>query len=74
MAPSKRHDNDYMVNQGFVGADADPCIYVRTSVTEYTVMAVYVDDIITMSKDMKTNDSIKKELTKEFKIKDLGDM
>ena len=66
--------DEYMIGQGFVGADADPCIYVRINDNEYTIMAVYVDDIITVSKDMKTIDEIKCELKKVFKIKDLGDM
>jgi ribonuclease HI len=66
--------DEYMTSQGFHGADADPCIYVRINDNEYTIMAVYVDDIITVSKDMKTIDDIKIELKKVFEIKDLGDM
>ena len=66
--------DEYMVSQGFKSADADPCIYTRINENEYTVMAVYVDDIITLSKDMKSVNEIKCELKKVFEIKELGEM
>jgi hypothetical protein len=44
--------DNHMQDQGFEVSSADPCIYHRISSQEYTVIAVYVDDIIAMSNNM----------------------
>ncbi len=41
-----------MQDQGFEVSSADPSIYDRFSTQEYTVIAVYVDDIIAISNNM----------------------
>ena len=64
----------HMKDQDFKSANADPCIYTRIDQDEYTIVAVYVDDIIVMSQDIQVIEKFKEKLKCEFKIKDLGDM
>jgi hypothetical protein len=66
--------DNHMQDQGFEVSSADPCIYYKISSSEYTVIAVYVDDIIAMSNNMVNINEFKSKIKKSFKIKDLGDM
>jgi hypothetical protein len=53
---------------GFIKAYADPCLYSRDGIH----LAIYVDDIILVGKDMKKINIIKEELMGAYKMKDLG--
>jgi Reverse transcriptase (RNA-dependent DNA polymerase) len=66
--------NKHMHDQGFEVSTADSCIYYRINEEEYTIVAVYVDDLIMICQDMKTVEEFKFNLRKEFKIKELGEM
>ncbi|XP_029178383.1 uncharacterized protein LOC114946115 [Nylanderia fulva] len=51
---------------------SDPCVFVDNTETTPTIVMVYVDDIIIASKNSGRVNMIKAELSRRFKIKDLG--
>lgn len=51
---------------------ADPCIFIRSEGADVTIVAVYVDDLIILTKTPKKMDEVKRSLTSQFKMKDLG--
>lgn len=56
----------------FKQSHADPCIYVRCSGGEKTIIAVYVDDIIIGCSNHETLNKFKSQLMTDFEIRDLG--
>ena len=61
-----------MESTNFKQCTADPCIFVRSEVTKLTIIAVYVDDLIIITKTPEKMRWIKNSLATRFKIKDLG--
>ena len=51
---------------------ADPCIFVREEGTDLSTIAVYVDDLIIITKTSATIKIIKESLANRFKMNDLG--
>ncbi|KAE9016351.1 Retrovirus-related Pol polyprotein from transposon TNT 1-94 [Phytophthora fragariae] len=66
--------NQHLVAQGFRRSDADPCVYVRRSSSEYSIAVVYVDNLMLFSKSKAHIESIKRALKDEFSIKELGEL
>jgi hypothetical protein len=50
----------YLRSQGFAPTKADPCVYIKTRGTFFSIILVYVDDLI-----MVSNDKTMMHLTKE---------
>lgn len=67
----KRFD-DYILTCGFKMCNYDSCVYFRTDVDEVKVYLMYVDDILIESKSKEEIREIKKLLSSEFEMKDLG--
>ena len=65
--------HNYLVKIGFKQTTADPCVYVREGNT-LTIVAVYVDDLIILAENDDEMKSIKADLTKKFKMKDMGEL
>jgi hypothetical protein len=51
---------------------ADPCLYVQKTAENLMLVAIYVDDLIIATNDMKKMSEIKESLQSAFKMKDLG--
>lgn len=64
--------NDVLQRAGFVRCKSDACIYVRRANKSMVVVAVYVDDLLIFHNDTAWKDQLKSTLTKNFKMKDLG--
>ena len=64
---------EFMTLLQFKQSTADPCIYIKVTDT-ITVVAVYVDDLIVMTKTAKEMQHIKESLALHFEMKDLGDL
>ena len=60
-----------MESIGFEQSPADPCVYFQYGDT-VTIVAVYVDDLIIISKTAEEMRTIKKNLLARFKMKDIG--
>jgi Reverse transcriptase (RNA-dependent DNA polymerase) len=62
------HLRDRLLARGFKASKLDPCLFCRNQVA----IAVYVDDLIMISKQKKVLDDIVAELRNEFTITDEG--
>ncbi|GMF41846.1 unnamed protein product [Phytophthora lilii] len=66
--------NLHLEDQGFERSVADPCVYVRVSSTEYSIVVIYVDDLMLFSKCKDQIDGIKQALKTALSIKELGEL
>ena len=62
----------YLKKLKFVQTASDPCIYYRKTGGDIMYVGVYVDDIILAGKTVRQLEEIKRDLSQEFDIKDLG--
>jgi Reverse transcriptase (RNA-dependent DNA polymerase) len=62
------HLRERLVARGFRPSTIDPCLYYRNEVA----IAIYVDDVVMISKTDKQLDNILTELQMEFKVTDEG--
>jgi hypothetical protein len=56
----------------FKQSTADPCVFIQTEETSLTIVAVYVDDWIIITKTPEKMEEVKASLAARFKMKDLG--
>jgi len=66
--------NQELLNLGFTPLNSDPCVYSRSQGGIFMLVIAYVDDILVMSKDKNEITKVGKNLSKIFKIRDLGDV
>lgn len=59
---------------GFVQLNGDPSILMRQAKEETTLVNVYVDDFLLASNNADTLEIVKRELGKEYNVKDLGEV
>jgi len=55
------------------GAKFDPCVYYTGAGKELTLIVVYVDDVLVMSRDKDRIEEVKQYLSKRFDVRDIGD-
>jgi hypothetical protein len=60
---------NYLVSLGWLVSDYDPCLFYQPGAG---VIAVYVDDLLIATKDKRLMTDIKKALSQEFEMVDLG--
>lgn len=65
--------SNYLESCGFVACQADPCVFIRKK-KEIAIVAVYVDDLIIMTRDSHDLKMVKENLAVRFKMKDLGEL
>jgi hypothetical protein len=63
-----------MCNMGYNQCNGDHTVFYRHSGNQVTILAVYVDDIIITGDDTLEVAQLKKNLSKEFEVKDLGQL
>ncbi|KAL9811953.1 putative RNA-directed DNA polymerase [Arabidopsis thaliana] len=62
-----------MSEERFVRSVHDPCVYVKLIGAEnHVYLLLYVDDMLIAAKDMSEVNKLKKTLSEEFEMKDLG--
>uniref|UniRef100_A0AAV1U0A0 Reverse transcriptase Ty1/copia-type domain-containing protein n=1 Tax=Peronospora matthiolae TaxID=2874970 RepID=A0AAV1U0A0_9STRA len=66
--------SQHLDDQGFKSSAADPCVFVRVTREEYSIIVIYVGDLMIFCKTKEHIASIKSSLMKVFSIKDLGDL
>ena len=64
--------DEYLVKNKFVRTKADSCIYTRRSDKGFTMIALYVDDLIIAGSNDHVIGEVKNTLRKKYKMKDLG--
>ena len=61
-----------MKNSGFHKCEEDHCCYVKKYVDSYIITSLYVDDILIVGANMEEIDWLKKQLSENFEMKNLG--
>ena len=64
--------NEFMRNSGFHRCEEDHCCYVKKYVDSYIILALYVDDMLIAGANLAEIDRLKKQLSENFEMKDLG--
>lgn len=59
---------------GLTCADFDCCVYYTIQNTNILIVAVYVDDLLIFSNSTKLKNTLKEKLSRNFDIKDLGEL
>ena len=67
----KKFDS-FMHRIGFKRCEADHCCYVKFFDNSYMILLLYVDDMLIVGSDIEEINNLKKQLSKQFAIKDLG--
>ncbi|RVW89954.1 Retrovirus-related Pol polyprotein from transposon TNT 1-94 [Vitis vinifera] len=67
----KKFDN-FMHRIGFKKYEADHCCYVKSFDNSYIILLLYVDDMLIVGSDIEKINNLKKQLSKQFAMKDLG--
>jgi hypothetical protein len=63
--------DSYLMRLGFTKSDEDPNLYYKVENGFPSILVLYVDDLF-LTGDEKLIDGSKRELTLEFKMKDMG--
>ena len=56
----------------FEQSSADPCLFIHSKGANLAIIAVYVDDLVIVAKSQEVMSKIKCDLSRQFKMKDLG--
>jgi Reverse transcriptase (RNA-dependent DNA polymerase)/gag-polypeptide of LTR copia-type/Integrase core domain len=64
--------HQHLKSLGFQQSSCDPCVYINS--TSGIIVAVWVDDLIILGKDLNSIDKVKEGLRAEFEMKDLGEL
>ena len=57
---------------GFKRCEADHCCYVKSFDNSYLILLLYVDDMLIAGSSIEEINNLKKQLSKQFAMKDLG--
>ena len=57
---------------GFKRCEADHCCYVKSFDNSYIILLLYVDDMLIAGSSIEEIKNLKKQLSKQFAMKDLG--
>ena len=67
----KKFDS-FMKNSGFLRCKADHCCYIKRFSGFYIILLFYVDDMLIVGANLHKIDKLKRNLSEEFAMKDLG--
>ncbi|KAK2378762.1 putative mitochondrial protein [Trifolium repens] len=62
----------FMHKEGFQKCNVDHCCFFKRYNSSYIILLLYVDDMLVAGSDMDEIRNLKKQLSKEFDMKDLG--
>jgi hypothetical protein len=63
-----------LTSAGFVVNEADSCIYYRYGGGQGVILCLYVDDILIFGSSLSVIEEVKKFLSNNFEMKDLGEV
>ena len=64
--------NEAMIDMKFTRLKGDPCVYFKGERENVLIVAVYVDDLVIMSRSADKINSFKQHLQERFEIDDIG--
>ena len=62
----------FLLNHGYKQTHSDHCVYIRPQTK--VIVAIWVDDLIIAGKNVEDIKELKRELNKEFEMKDMGEL
>jgi ATP-binding cassette subfamily B (MDR/TAP) protein 1 len=62
----------FMHSSGFKRCHADHCCYIKRSDSSFTILLLYVDDMLVAGSCIQEINELKKQLSRQFAMKDLG--
>ena len=65
--------NDTITSYGFVENIVDRCIHMKVSGSKFIILVLYVDDILLATNDVGLLHDVKKFLSSNFEMKDMGE-
>jgi hypothetical protein len=74
-APKQWHEkfDKTLTSAGFVVNETDSCVYYRYGGDQGVILCLYVDDILILGSSLSVIEEVKKFLSNNFEIKDLGE-
>lgn len=63
---------NYLISIGFTRSNADPSIFIRGTNNALIIICIYVDDLLLMGPSRPIINEVKKKLSTEYKMVDLG--
>jgi hypothetical protein len=70
---NKRID-DFLLNQGFRRLISDTAVYTKGLGKDQIIIGIFVDDLLILCESMSGIREVKQSLSREFKMKDLGEV
>jgi hypothetical protein len=64
--------DNFMIKGGYKRCEMDHCCYLKKFSSSYIILLLYVDDMLIAGSDMQEINKLKKQLSQEFEMKDLG--
>ncbi|RVX04508.1 Retrovirus-related Pol polyprotein from transposon TNT 1-94 [Vitis vinifera] len=64
--------DNFMHRIGFKRCEVDHCCYVKSFDNSYIILLLYVDDMLIAGSNIEKINNLKKQLSKQFAMKDLG--
>ena len=64
--------DSFMHRIGFKRCEVDHCYYVKSFDNSYLILLLYVDDMLITGSSIEEINNLKKQLSKQFTMKDLG--
>jgi hypothetical protein len=68
------HFRQSMVKGGYLQSNADHTLFYKHAAGKVAILLVYIDDIVITGDDLVEISALKKYLTQEFEVKDLGQL
>ncbi|KAK0585008.1 hypothetical protein LWI29_022138 [Acer saccharum] len=62
----------FMQGNGYLRCNADHCCYFKKVKSSFIILLLYVDDMLVAGADLEEINNLKKQLSSEFEMKDLG--
>ena len=63
--------SEYLIKEGYTNDAICPCVFIKKTISEFVVLAIYVDDINLIGTPIELQKAID-YLKNEFEMKDLG--
>jgi Reverse transcriptase (RNA-dependent DNA polymerase) len=63
--------NEYLIKEGYKSNIISPCIFIKQSISSFTIIAVYINDLNIIGSPQEIEKTVKL-LKNEFEMKDLG--
>ena len=66
--------NNELLKMGLVRGEVDQCVYHKVGDGDMVYVAIYVDDVLIFSNNMKSIENVKSKLAAKFMMKDMGEV